>query len=246
MAHTIDGSSRTPGTPAAPDHHAGHVRYLAVGLIGYVVIAIVTLGIDERLGALRASPWYWLPAYLTHAVLVGGALALLALVRLRPPRLHILPRCSVVFAVLAALSISLGALIGWLAAGVNARSGWLSHGWLSAALWIVFQGVVVGWSEEYLFRGTLQRLFTLAFARRGVLGMRYGTLLAALLFGGSHLFNMVYQPWSVSIAQAVLDLIIGLILGVYYERSDDLASAAWLHNLLDLSALLAPVLLIGR
>jgi membrane protease YdiL (CAAX protease family) len=62
---------------------------------------------------------------------------------------------------------------------------------------------------------------------------RVGVLLAAILFSISHLGNVIYQSLSVTAIQAVGAFIIGLLLGRYYDRTDDLAGAAWLHNIID-------------
>ena len=108
---------------------------------------------------------------------------------------------------------------------------------------IVLVALVVGPTEELVFRGLIQT---------GVNGslhseisfhgwpLRLGTLLAALVFGLWHLVNLSYQAWGSTLEQVLAATIVGLVIGVVYDRTRNLIGAAILHSLLDLMGTVMP------
>jgi membrane protease YdiL (CAAX protease family) len=72
-----------------------------------------------------------------------------------------------------------------------------------------------------------------AIPNQAIFGTRVGVLLAAILFSIGHLGNVIYQSLGVTIIQAAGAFFIGYWLGRYYDRTEDLAGAAWLHNVID-------------
>jgi membrane protease YdiL (CAAX protease family) len=116
----------------------------------------------------------------------------------------------------------------------------LSHGFGFVVGELVFQGAFVGWTEEYLFRGSIQRVLN---SRRGPREsgrrLKTGTLVASLLFGLGHFANLgLGQSLQDTLVQVLSAFVVGLILGIYYDVKDDLAGVAWLHNIADFVPLL--------
>lgn len=111
--------------------------------------------------------------------------------------------------------------------------------------WIVFEGLVVGVAEEWLFRGLIQTTLNRVIGGAGVLGrLRWGTIIAALIFGLSHLGNLTVQPLGETLQQGMFATIIGVILGHYYDRTQNLWGAAILHNVIDVTNVAVPLLLL--
>ncbi len=109
---------------------------------------------------------------------------------------------------------------------------------------LIFQGVVVGPTEELLFRGLIQTAMNHSIMASPVWGsLRLGTIGTALVFGLAHVGNLWYQPLSLTIGQASFAFVIGLILGHYYDRTQNLWGAAILHNLIDLLSVAVPLII---
>ena len=111
----------------------------------------------------------------------------------------------------------------------------LSMSPLSWALTFLFQALFVGWSEEFLFRGALQNILNNRFSNgRRIIRMRQGTFIASVIFGIVHLGNAFL---GLSITSAVEDsafaLVFAFVVGWYYDKTQDLAGAAWIHNATD-------------
>lgn len=82
--------------------------------------------------------------------------------------------------------------------------------------------VVVAVSEEYLFRGAIQRRLELGLGDRG------GLLIASLLFGSIHVFN--YQGDATAVLLAVLALSgVGAVVGYLYQQTDNLTVPIAVH-----------------
>jgi membrane protease YdiL (CAAX protease family) len=104
--------------------------------------------------------------------------------------------------------------------------------------------VVVGPAEELLFRGLVQTgINGSVSAELRLLGwpLRLGTVLAAVAFGLSHLVNLTYQPIGTTAEQVLIAIVIGLVIGVVYDRTRNLIGAAVLHGLLDFSGTALPL-----
>ncbi|PSR34869.1 MAG: hypothetical protein C7B46_02855 [Sulfobacillus benefaciens] len=74
--------------------------------------------------------------------------------------------------------------------------------------WLVFQGIVVGPTEEILFRGLIQTTLNRVIGR--TLGrLRWGTIVAAFAFGLAHLANLLYQPLTDTLGQIAFATVVG-------------------------------------
>lgn len=116
-----------------------------------------------------------------------------------------------------------------------------SYGYLPVTLQFVFGGIIVGWTEEFLFRGCVQRVLNEKFAFNTFLGIRKGTLLAAIIFGLLHFVNIALgQSLSSSLTQFLFATFFGILIGIFYHKTNDLAGAAWIHNIVDFTTMVAP------
>jgi membrane protease YdiL (CAAX protease family) len=104
--------------------------------------------------------------------------------------------------------------------------------------------LVVGPSEELLFRGLVQTGINGSLSAelqwRGW-PLRLGTVLAAMAFGLSHLVNLTYQTIAATAEQVLIAFVIGLVIGVVYDRTRNLIGAAVLHGLVDFSGAALPL-----
>lgn len=110
---------------------------------------------------------------------------------------------------------------------------------------LVFLALVVGPTEELLFRGLVQTGVNGSVSGElKVFGwsLRMGTALAAAAFGMWHLVNLIYQPLGSTVIQVVTAAVIGLVIGVVYDRTRNLIGAAVLHSILDFSGTAFPLL----
>src|SRR6202022_4168915 len=69
-----------------------------------------------------------------------------------------------------------------------------------------------------------------------------GTVIGAVLFGLFHLVNVVYQPVDATLQQALTAVVIGLVFGVLYDRTQNLVGASLAHSLADFSGTAIPLL----
>jgi uncharacterized protein len=60
-----------------------------------------------------------------------------------------------------------------------------------------------------------------------------GTVVAAVVFGLWHLTNLTYQALGPTVEQVVIATLIGLVIGVFYDRTQNLIGASILHSLND-------------
>jgi membrane protease YdiL (CAAX protease family) len=125
-----------------------------------------------------------------------------------------------------------GTLIAYSIAGKSMHS-WLDYrvaGWM-------FEAFVPGVGEEFLFRGLVQTGLNQSI-RWGflVLGIevKAGTLLTSLLFGLVHLGNLGTQPLAFTILQVSFAPLIGLAIGIGYDRTRNIWGAVLAHNASDL------------
>jgi membrane protease YdiL (CAAX protease family) len=105
--------------------------------------------------------------------------------------------------------------------------------------------LVVGPSEELLFRGLIQTGINGSLSAELKLWgwpLRLGTVLAAVAFGLSHLVNLTYQSIGGTAEQVLIAIVIGLVIGVVYDRTHNLIGAAVLHGLLDFSGAALPLI----
>lgn len=63
--------------------------------------------------------------------------------------------------------------------------------------------------------------------------MTFGTLLAALLFAATHIISLLTEPPGQVVVSVVLVLLVGLLLGYYYDCTHNLWGAVIGHNIVD-------------
>ena len=116
---------------------------------------------------------------------------------------------------------------------------------------LFFLAVLVGPTEELLFRGLIQT----GLNRSMPAAMRWhgwtlsaGTVVAAVVFGLWHLTNLTYQALGPTVQQVAIATLIGLVIGVFYERTRNLIGASIVHSLNDFlgTALPLAVLVLTR
>lgn len=125
---------------------------------------------------------------------------------------------------------------------------WYQNGAGSIALQFLFQGMIVGFTEEMFMRPAIHQ--TLLSKPLG--GFRLGQkiylstplFITAVLFGLLHVGNIGHQPIGYTLFQVVYSFVIGIIFGFYYERTRNYVATSILHNLLDVVAVIM-VLLVG-
>jgi len=96
----------------------------------------------------------------------------------------------------------------------------------------IFELTAPGLGEEFLWRGLIQTGLNTSLPYRLPIfgGVGIGTILAAFGFGATHLANGG-QPMSLVILQAFSATVGGLILGIGYERTNNIWGAVIVHNL---------------
>jgi CAAX protease family protein len=99
---------------------------------------------------------------------------------------------------------------------------------------LVFLAIVVGPTEELLFRGLIQT------GLRASLG-RWGIVIGALAFGFFHLINLASQPLGTTALQVFTAFVIGLVFGVLYDRTRNLVGASLAHGVADFSGTAIPL-----
>jgi len=101
---------------------------------------------------------------------------------------------------------------------------------------LFFLAVLVGPSEELLFRGLIQtglnRSMPAAMRWHGW-ALSAGTVVAAVVFGLWHLTNLTYQALGPTIQQVTIATLMGLVIGIFYARTRNLIGASILHSLND-------------
>ena len=116
---------------------------------------------------------------------------------------------------------------------------------VTLAAQLVALALVVGPSEELLFRGVIQtslnRSIHAAMRWRGW-RLPLGTLFAAVLFGLFHLVNIGFQPLAATLEQVVVGIALGLVIGVLYDRTGNLIGAGLFHSVADFSGTALPFL----
>lgn len=114
---------------------------------------------------------------------------------------------------------------------------WYQSGKASIMMQILFQGLVVGFSEEMFMRPCLhQALISKQLGGFHLFKRVYlskALLITACLFGLLHMGNILSQPFGYTMLQVIYAFIIGVIFGVYYERTRNYVGTSILHNLLD-------------
>ncbi|MGD9401355.1 MAG: type II CAAX endopeptidase family protein [bacterium] len=98
---------------------------------------------------------------------------------------------------------------------------------------MTFQWIVVGLSEETMFRGLIQTyLMKNLEGEVRILGHDFhiGTVIGAVLWGLFHFLNVLIMPIGPVVFLVVLTTAIGLILGYAYQRTGSLLTTIIMHN----------------
>lgn len=180
--------------------------------------------------------------YFSHIAFVAIGLIILSLASMKLPGVRFLPsKVNLkVFALISSVFIAIQ--LGTTQFGTQALGTEISrNGLLPVVLLIVFEGVVVGWTEEFLFRGCIQRVLDVKFPGITRIRLKFGTIYASLIFGAVHLINIALgQALGATLAQVSFAIFFGLVVGWFYERRNDLSGAAWIHNINDFLATIIP------
>jgi membrane protease YdiL (CAAX protease family) len=98
---------------------------------------------------------------------------------------------------------------------------------------MTFQWIVVGLSEETMFRGLTQTyLMERLEGHVRLLGHDFhiGTVIGAIFWGAFHLLNVLIMPLGPVLLLVALTTAIGLILGYAYQRTGSLLTTVIMHN----------------
>ena len=98
-----------------------------------------------------------------------------------------------------------------------------------------FQWIVVGLSEETMFRGLIQTyLMENLEGSVTIWGheVHIGTVVAAFFWGGFHIINAFNMPLSSAVLTVLITTPIGLLLGYAYQRTGSLFTTILVHNTL--------------
>lgn len=98
-----------------------------------------------------------------------------------------------------------------------------------------FQWIVVGLSEETMFRGLIQTyLMEKLEGSVNIMGhvVHVGTVIAALFWGGFHFINVLNMPMSSAVLTVLITTPIGLLLGYAYQRTRSIFTTILVHNTL--------------
>jgi len=137
------------------------------------------------------------------------------------------------FVVIGVILVSLN-LLDEVVAGNGQTPEWARNGAVSVALTLVFQGLIVGFAEEMVVRVGVQMPLKRRWAGRG--RFPWPILVAALAFGLMHLPNyFLGQPLGATVIQSGTAAVLGLVIGFYFQRSENYVGAALLHNLFNLA-----------
>lgn len=98
---------------------------------------------------------------------------------------------------------------------------------------MVFQWIVVGVSEETMFRGLIQTyLMKNLEGNVQMLGhdLHIGTVIGAIIWGAFHFINILIMPLGPVIFYVILTTAIGLAMGYAYQKTGSLLTTIIVHN----------------
>jgi membrane protease YdiL (CAAX protease family) len=227
-------SAQTPGAKASGRRINLSLLVFVVATFGAFYLAFVSVGFLISLGigeAVVAS----ILNFATHSVFILAGILMVKVSGLSLPKFKFLPRTGErtntwVFGAIA-LAFSLIAVSTNLVPPVTKEI--MSP--LSWGLEFLFQALFVGWSEELLFRGALQNILNHRFSTgRKIIRIREGTFIASVIFATVHLGNaFLGQSVTSAVGNAIFALAFSFAVGWYYDKTKDLAGAAWIHNATD-------------
>ena len=180
--------------------------------------------------------------YSSHIAFVAIGIIILKLSSMKYPGLKLLPSSKnlKLFVLLSLVFVAIQ--VGTTQFGSQSIVSLVSReGLVPVILLILFEGVFVGWTEEFLFRGCIQRTLSARFPSKTKLRISYGTVFASLIFGAVHMLNLsLGQSLPTTAVQVSFAVFFGLLVGWFYEKKEDLAAAAWIHNINDFLATVIP------
>ena len=98
---------------------------------------------------------------------------------------------------------------------------------------LLFTCLLVGFAEEFVFRGYLQSIFLKKYISREN-GIFFGVLFPAIFFGASHLLNLtVNDNVPQVIGQSIYAIFIGFFFGVVLLKTNKLIPLAITHGLIN-------------
>jgi membrane protease YdiL (CAAX protease family) len=99
--------------------------------------------------------------------------------------------------------------------------------------YMTFQWIIVGLSEETMFRGLIQTYLMenlegeINLARHR---FHIGTVIAAIFWGGFHIINALNMPLSAALFTVVITTPVGLLMGYAYQMTGSLLTTILVHN----------------
>ncbi|MEM4782433.1 MAG: type II CAAX endopeptidase family protein [Halalkalicoccus sp.] len=241
---------RTATGPAALDESGGKLRALAVA-VGLTLLAVL---FSTVVGVLFAVLLFAVGVGFESTtafvvLLLGGQIGIfgagylyvrrygLGVRIVRPGRKDLAYAVGGIVAALAFATVA-GAVLEWL----GFTPGSVLEEFVAAdplvLVWLALLSiVVVAPAEEYLFRGVVQGRL------RGAFGPAGAILVASLLFGSIHFGNWIGSLGTL-VGWALLIAGVGVIMGVLYERTDNLAVPIIAHAVYNVALFAAGYLLL--
>jgi membrane protease YdiL (CAAX protease family) len=100
---------------------------------------------------------------------------------------------------------------------------------------MTFQWVVVGLSEETMFRGLIQTYLIINLSGHfRIVGheLHIGTIIGAIIWGLFHIINILVMPFGSVLATVVITTLAGLMMGYAYQETRSLLTTIIIHNTL--------------
>ena len=98
---------------------------------------------------------------------------------------------------------------------------------------MAFQWIVVGLTEETMFRGLIQTYLMKkleGYVRIANHDFHIGTVLGACFWGGFHFINVLIMPLGTAAFLVIVTTAIGLVMGYAYQRTGSLLTTIIMHN----------------
>lgn len=99
---------------------------------------------------------------------------------------------------------------------------------------MTFQWIIVGVSEETMFRGLIQTYLMKKLEGKVEVGghkFQVGTVVAAIFWGGFHFINiLVAMPIDTVLFLVLLTTAVGLLMGYAYQKTESLLTTIIVHN----------------
>lgn len=216
---------------------------IGLGLIVVLPSGYVTFLFAKGMGLRRTNEMPWLALFANHAVMLVIALALIAWLSrgcLSEYGLQWPKQKSYVLPALAS-----GAFFGLLMTVVDYLPQILKHlpppenlslapG--SVAVWLFFEGIFVGPTEEVPFRGLLQTFLMQRSSGRVRLWnyeMHVAGVILAMLFAIAHLTSFWTENFWIALGQQIYAFALGILYAYWREKSASLLAPIIGHNMSD-------------